>query len=1670
MDDPWEWDVDRVVQELCTPNRSWHPSSTPLKLPPLDQLEEALRQQEVDGEVLLTYDQAELCAELGIKILKHKSTFKNAIQEIRLLSSRYRVYRKRQASELEDVEESVTDARSPIMIPNKGASEEQIQLFSSAGARPEHRPLANGSSITAIDEQPAKRRKITPTLVTSTIDPHRNRKIATEADTVFLTPALSSAPTEKEPVELLNNLAAGAYLGNKSITRFDIIDFSNPGHLKSLGSEDKQLNFVSTARLIPGRMIQTHRLMKRRLLRNTAPLRTTFNKKSDIVQGWDNPDHDKVLPLYGDSDDDMEYDTETWREIEAERKEEDLKRSLPPGLTAEEIRITIERVQQEMVSKWQISKLPKNVSKANHLWNNARISGLKEAIDRARRKLRVLDARIAKLKETTQKNDYRNIKELEHLVLSNFEVSVFDREYHLWLIGLLTSPSEPAKVKQHREPKARPPKPQPDLAEDEEILTSESEDDLNNFIVDDEEPLCNEGDYLSELGQDDSMSPRIPETPSRVRPEAASHRTLETPSKANQHVVIDLTTPPNRKGHIIRLKNGKLGSKASDKTQETIASSPLIMTITDLESTEQIVATALETVDQIYLDAIFSIIRSCDSQEVWLDLVVPALDREWPIAPYNTHVKKDSLAAYTLIRLFDAYREGAIRKLRRYRDADEKEKRRIRDLYKLYSEEWDAFIKFLARLSDRFNWKNIDMDKTKPRSTKEDSEEETDSDSRSDVTNSDSDKVEQQDGPQSGQKKKRKKKRRRVMRNHEAAMARGRDQAFAKEQESRRKNLRATLAAFGSSALGSQHGRLIVNESKGDDQGFIYIHDDIAPRIKQHQIEGVRFMWDQLVVAKERQGCLLAHTMGLGKTMQVITLLITINEASVSDDPTVVSQIPEEMHQSRTLILCPATLVNNWMDESLTWLPEPNILGNLLKVDAVMSVEDRIQTIQKWGAEGGILIIGYSLFKAFIEDGDMRDVLLDRPNIVVADEAHMMKNPKSKTHSTAAKFRTLSRVALTGSPLANNVEEYYAMINWVAPNYLGDIREFRSEYANPIKDGLQADSTWNDRRKALRMLRVLKSEVAPKVNRKTIAVLKQGIPDKTEFVITVPLTLIQRQAYEMFIQFHKGGQSDSTQVPQFAIHDLGLICASPLIFMEKLKDPGGKSADKTETATLPRKLISDEMALLRTAVREVKDTISLSWKVLLLLEILRQCKEVGDHVLLFSHSVVALNYLEGILRMKRHSFMRLDGKTQMAERQNLVKRFNKGNIDIFLISTKAGALGLNITGANRVIIFDAQFNPQNEQQAVGRAYRIGQTKPVYVYRFVCGGTCEEKLLHQAIWKMQLASRVVDKKNFVKKAPRLAKVWEMPEESKQEELDPLLGKDAVLDALIKDTKSREGIRAIQMMDVFEEEAVEDAELLPEDINLSNVMIQANEARRMGQPIPAHVSAALAELGGIGYGHDFVPSGQPLSVGLPTGHQHFPQPSSTQPLDIGQAYQPLPVAHQPSHAILMSSSTHLPYNARPPLSLTPMQLQGAEVHVSAVDSDWTTLSAVQTEVTQAFTAADFPDQQTRSRVSFDVSNAIWDTLQRLPPTEKLAMEWAIKRAVFDERFVQALSMGLLSPQQLSQLAPDDIDRQREIWRGEVPAEWDTRKNTWSQRNLVRDPEVNTPAQEHQHNASN
>ena len=197
-------------------------------------------------------------------------------------------------------------------------------------------------------------------------------------------------------------------------------------------------------------------------------------------------------------------------------------------------------------------------------------------------------------------------------------------------------------------------------------------------------------------------------------------------------------------------------------------------------------------------------------------------------------------------------------------------------------------------------------------------------------------------------------------------------------------------------------------------------------------------------------------------------------------------------------------------------------------------------------------------------------------------------------------------------------------------------------------------------------------------------------------------------------------------------------------------------------------------------------SLSLSFKMKSLMQILDLSQAAGDKALVFSQSILTLDYIEGVLRQQGKSFLRLDGATKVMDRQALIKGFNELNdANVCLISTKVGGVGLNMAGANRVVILDTHFNPMHEEQAVGRAYRIGQSKFVYVYRLMVSGTFEEAMFNQALFKQQLATRVIDKKNIVRTAQKNVKQYvTFPKRLEPKDLSPHLGEDPdVLDKLI-----------------------------------------------------------------------------------------------------------------------------------------------------------------------------------------------------------------------------------------------------------------------------------------------
>ncbi|KAJ5287190.1 hypothetical protein N7478_002876 [Penicillium angulare] len=584
---------------------------------------------------------------------------------------------------------------------------------------------------------------------------------------------------------------------------------------------------------------------------------------------------------------------------------------------------------------------------------------------------------------------------------------------------------------------------------------------------------------------------------------------------------------------------------------------------------------------------------------------------------------------------------------------------------------------------------------------------------------------------------------------------------------------------------------------------ILYLNPGIGEFVKPHQLLGIQFMWRELCEGDNMQGCLLAHVMGLGKTMQVISLLVTIAEAAASQNPKIRAQVPQKFHKSQTLILCPSSLSHNWLEELEFWAPPDHYLGTFYDINPNFYTDapTRLAILEAWKNNGGILVLSYDMFRRLMSSNSSNtfdesqqkivdNILLSTPSIVVADEAHRLKSGVSAISKAASRIKTTSRIAMTGSPLANNLMEYFQMIDWIAPGYLETSSAFKEKFVEPIQAGLYLDSTRSQRRAGLIALKLLNMIMDPKVNRASISAIASDLPTKTEFILRVPLTETQKAAYNMFVQETKFNGNLTTLWQWLAI--MQLCCNHPVPFLEKLKDRTKQNDDSSSfmpnsiaEAGLPSSLFQKIETIFKT-VPNLSDP-SLSHRAVLLGRILEESKKVGDKVLIFTQSIPTVNYLDSFLKERHSSYKRIDGSTPTYYRQQMTKSFNRDDDDtqVMLISTRAGGLGLNMFGANRVIIFDFLFNPTWEEQAIGRAYRLGQMKPVFVYRFVAAGTFEDVIHNKVVFKSQLSVRVVDKKNVLREGEKKKTEYLFfVKEKERHSLQHVLGKDpAVLDHII-----------------------------------------------------------------------------------------------------------------------------------------------------------------------------------------------------------------------------------------------------------------------------------------------
>jgi len=453
--------------------------------------------------------------------------------------------------------------------------------------------------------------------------------------------------------------------------------------------------------------------------------------------------------------------------------------------------------------------------------------------------------------------------------------------------------------------------------------------------------------------------------------------------------------------------------------------------------------------------------------------------------------------------------------------------------------------------------------------------------------------------------------------------------------------------------------------------------------LRPYQKQGVA--WLQFL-RENGFGGILADEMGLGKTLQALVHMRQTRSAEreVRNESQPTSPVPH-------LIVCPTSLVFNWVAEAKKFTPELKVLA--------LHGPDRHAKFAAIG-EQDIIVTSYALIRRDAEK--YRELEFDT---VVLDEAQHIKNRQTQNAQAVKSVKSKHRLVLTGTPLENSVLDLWSIFDFLMPGYLGTAKDFRERYELPITKEKNAEAQSRlARRLRPFMLRRLKQEVA------------RDLPEKLEQVSFCELTADQRGVYQQVIEASRKevleavgaqGLAKSRMVALTALLRLRQVCCD----LRLLKLPE-RSDEGTETRSQNSKTQSPQT----------------SGKLDLFGELLEEVVDGGHRVLVFSQFVGMLTLLKERLTSEEIQFCYLDGST--TNRAAVVERFQKDNsIPVFLISLKAGGVGLNLTGADTVIHFDPWWNPAVEDQATDRAHRIGQSRVVTSYKLIARDTVEEKILH-----------------------------------------------------------------------------------------------------------------------------------------------------------------------------------------------------------------------------------------------------------------------------------------------------------------------------------------------------
>ncbi|EFJ05584.1 hypothetical protein SELMODRAFT_40953, partial [Selaginella moellendorffii] len=548
----------------------------------------------------------------------------------------------------------------------------------------------------------------------------------------------------------------------------------------------------------------------------------------------------------------------------------------------------------------------------------------------------------------------------------------------------------------------------------------------------------------------------------------------------------------------------------------------------------------------------------------------------------------------------------------------------------------------------------------------------------------------------------------------------------------------------------------------------------INSRLLEHQREGVRFLYN---LYKQKIGGILGDDMGLGKTIQSIAFIAAIlhNDGELFRLPFRSKANLSEAKKKVVLVLCPTSVIENWQREFEAWGSFPLGVYHGAQREAIV---DKVRR-----DELDVVITSHDTFR--IHGSSLQEIDWD---CVIVDEAHRLKNEKSQLYKACCRLRTKCRFGLTGTILQNKLIDLFNVFEWAAPGCLGTREHFRGYYDEPIKQGQKISASQvlvelaEKRRQHL--LAVLRRYSLRRTKDETIGHLLKG---KEDIVIFCAMSPIQRRVYKRLLEspdfqclvrknepcgcgseepsskcclrtapkgpiwsyLHKGNPDGCESCPCCLV----LPCLNKLQqvsnHLELLKPNLSDDIEKRRKDAAFASLVFGDDAPSLGGIQPDESFLGLSdsqncGKMLALKNLLSKWTSQGDKVLLFSYSVRMLGILEKFLIRRGYCFCRLDGSTPMNARQGIVDEFNTSPSKqvVFLISTRAGGLGLNLVSANRVVVFDPNWNPAQDLQAQDRSFRFGQKRHVTVFRLLAAGSLEELIYTRQIYKQQLFNLAV----------------------------------------------------------------------------------------------------------------------------------------------------------------------------------------------------------------------------------------------------------------------------------------------------------------------------------------